>query len=62
MNNYWLEHHMNQIGDPKFVEGIKAGIHLYAWMKDGVLYVGTTGRTCQEAIAEVEAAFEFVNK
>jgi len=34
-------------------EGIKEGITLYAWWKDGVQYVGTCGRTLKEALADV---------
>ena len=34
--------------------GRKAGITNYAWWKDGVQYVGTTGRTLKEALEEVQ--------
>ena len=33
-------------------EGMRQGIYLYAYMRDGVYYVGTTGRTLKEAVAE----------
>ena len=33
-------------------EGMRQGIYLYAYMRDSVYYVGTTGRTLKEAIAE----------
>lgn len=36
-----------------YYEGIKDGIRMYAWWKDGMQYVGTTGRTLLEAHAEV---------
>lgn len=35
-------------------EGLKEGIWRYAWWKDGVQYVGTTGKTYADAIAEIE--------
>ena len=33
-----------------YVRGLEDGIRAYAWMKDGVTYVGTTGRTLGEAL------------
>lgn len=38
----------------RYYEGMRVGIHAYAWMRDGVYYVGTTGRTLEQAIAEVD--------
>ena len=38
-----------------YYEGLKEGIWRFAWMKDGVYYVGTTGKTLKEALAEVDA-------
>jgi hypothetical protein len=35
-------------------EGIKRGIWLYAWTKDGVRVVGTTGITLNDALAEID--------
>lgn len=35
-------------------EGMRKGIYLYAYMRDGVFYVGTTGRTLKEAMVEVD--------
>ena len=35
--------------------GIKHGMREYAWWKDGVEYVGTTGKTLKQAWAEVDA-------
>lgn len=49
--------------DPSRIEreayrkGLIAGIARYAWWKDGVQYVGTTGRTLKLALAEAEAEF-----
>ncbi len=34
--------------------GLEEGITLYAWWKDGVQYVGTTGRTLKKALEEGE--------
>lgn len=36
-----------------FKAGMKHGIWLFAWWKDGVQYVGTSGRTLQEAYKEL---------
>jgi len=44
--------------NPDFVEGIKAGIEAYAYWKDGVQYVGTTGQTLKDALEEVDEAFK----
>ena len=37
-----------------FYQGIKEGLWRYAWMKDGIYYVGTTGRTLKEAQAQID--------
>ena len=37
-----------------FKAGMKQGIWLFAWWKDGVQYVGTSGRTLAEAYKELE--------
>ena len=37
-----------------FVEGMKEGIRLYAYMNNGVSYVGTTGKKLNEALSEVD--------
>ena len=37
-----------------YYRGLLEGLWRYAWMKDGVYYVGTTGRTLKEAQAQVE--------
>ena len=33
-----------------FEKGLVQGIMMYAWWKDGVQYVGTTGKTLERAI------------
>jgi len=35
-------------------EGMREGIQLYAHWKDGVQYVGTTGRTLKQALETVD--------
>lgn len=37
-------------------EGLRDGIHRYAHWRDGTQYVGTTGRTLQQALDEVNQA------
>lgn len=37
-----------------YYDGLGDGVYMYAWWKDGVQYVGTTGRTCKDALAQVE--------
>jgi hypothetical protein len=37
-------------------EGMRDGIHLYAHWRDGVQYVGTTGRTLNQALDAVNQA------
>jgi len=31
-------------------EGLRDGVHMYAYWRDGVQYVGTTGRTLKDAL------------
>lgn len=37
-----------------FKNGRKEGIKEYSWMKDGVTYIGTTGKTLKQALKEVD--------
>lgn len=37
-----------------YYKGMREGINRYAHWKDGVQYVGTTGRTLHRAIAELQ--------
>ena len=37
-----------------YYKGMREGINRYAHWKDGVQYVGTTGRTLNQAIAELQ--------
>ena len=41
-----------------YYKGVKEGLWRYAWMKDGVYYVGTTGKTLKKALADVDAELE----
>jgi hypothetical protein len=38
----------------EYFDGMIEGMRLYAWWKDGVEYVGTTGRTLKEALTAIE--------
>jgi hypothetical protein len=42
-----------------YYDGICDGVYAYAYMKDGVYYVGTTGRTLKQALQEVNAERNF---
>lgn len=37
-----------------YYKGMREGVAMYAHWKDGVQYVGTTGRTLHQAIAELQ--------
>ena len=37
-----------------YYEGMRDGIRLYAHWRDGVQYVGTTGRTLKQALADID--------
>lgn len=38
-----------------YYEGLRDGVKQYAHWKDGVQYVGTTGRTLRDAISSIDA-------
>lgn len=40
-----------------YIIGLKDGVEMYAWMKEGVYYVGTTGRTLKEAKLGIDKDF-----
>jgi len=46
----------------EYKQGFIDGLSCYAWWKDGVQYVGTTGKTLKEAIEEVEKSWNFIPK
>lgn len=37
-----------------FYDGLREGVYMYAYMKDGTYYVGTTGKTLKQAYNEIE--------
>lgn len=37
-----------------FYSGLREGVYMYAHMKNGTYYVGTTGRTLKEAYNDIE--------
>ena len=37
-----------------YKEGVKSGIRRFAWWRDGVEYVGTSGTTLKKAIEDIE--------
>ena len=47
-----LAKHDVVVGNPltDYERGVIVGLQMYAWMKDGVTYVGTTGRTLGDAV------------
>jgi hypothetical protein len=48
----------SESGIRAYYEGLSVGIWRYAWMKDGVYYVGTTGKTLKEANSELKHELE----
>ncbi len=50
--NYWTEMHGTR--SKEFIDGVIAGITMFAWWKDGVQEVGTTGTTLKQAIKEAK--------
>lgn len=43
---------IDTIIDEAHKDGLRVGIRVYAWWKDGVQYVGSTGKTLEEALEE----------
>ena len=41
-----------------YYEGLREGVYIYAYMKDGTYYVGTTGKTLKSAYEEIEVERE----
>ncbi len=37
-----------------FYDGLREGVYMYAYMKDGTFYVGTTGKTLKQAYEDIE--------
>jgi hypothetical protein len=45
-----------------YYDGMEAGVERFAHWRDGVQYVGTTGKTLKEAYADIEAERQRVLK
>ena len=41
-----------------YYDGLREGVYMYAYMRDGVYYVGNTGKTLKSAYADIEAERE----
>jgi len=52
---YIEEFHGREKGNADFIRGMKAGLVMFAWWKDGRQYVGSCGTTLKEALAEVDS-------
>jgi hypothetical protein len=37
-----------------YYQGLREGVERFAWWRDGVQYVGTTGRTLKEALDAID--------
>lgn len=37
-----------------YIRGLKAGVRLYAWWKNGIQYVGTCGTTLKHALEKID--------
>ena len=44
---------MNETKKRTYWDGLREGITMYAWWKDGKEYVGATGKTLHRALAEI---------
>ena len=53
-----MEHGEKQLWFDGYQAGAEYALHLYAWHKDGTMYVGSTGRTYEAAKADL---YEHVN-
>ena len=40
-------------------KGFKAGLEAYAWWKDGIQYVGTSGTTLKQALEKLEEIWNY---
>ena len=56
-SDYWLSMYRIGMYGMDYTAGVKAGIQAYAHWKDGIQYVGTTGKTLKDALEEVDEAF-----
>ena len=52
---------INGKGDSDFRVGLKEGLKMYAWWKDGTQWVGTCGSTLKQAIRDIDAGkYDFI--
>ena len=42
-----------------YKKGFEDGIRAYSWMKNGITYVGTTGKTLKKALTEIEHTWTY---
>jgi hypothetical protein len=49
-----IEEVKKQYQETDYIRGLKAGIRLYAWWKDGLQYVGTCGTTLKHALETID--------
>jgi hypothetical protein len=47
------------MGTDDYDRGFRDGLAAYAWWKDGVQYVGTTGTTLVEALEKVKETWNY---
>ncbi len=50
---------MAEIEEKLYKQGFIDGLTAYAWWKDGIQYVGTSGTTLSQAIKEVEESWNY---
>lgn len=48
------EQFMQQAQDRAYYRGLREGVEMYAHWRDGTQYVGTTGRTLKQALADID--------
>lgn len=41
----------------EYKRGLKNGVFIYAWMKDGVFYVGSCGTTLKQALNDIDKEY-----
>lgn len=59
----WLHNARKASSDSDFKAGLKEGLRMFAWWKDGTQYVGTCGGILKDVLAEVDdGKFDFILK
>lgn len=54
-----IDQTMNNVHNIGRYEGLKEGVTMFAWWKDGVQYVGTCGTTLKEALNKIDKMMGF---